>query len=65
MQVSDDQARARESGGTGLGLAIAQAIARVHGGQISVTSVVGQGSVFTLRLPMPTTMAAIQQEGQP
>ncbi len=37
--------------GTGLGLSIAQWIAQAHGGQITVTSEVGKGSVFTLWLP--------------
>lgn len=46
-----DKARSRESGGTGLGLAIVKHIAQVHGGQVAVTSTVGQGSTFTLRLP--------------
>lgn len=47
-----DQARTRESGGAGLGLAIAQTIAHAHGGQITMESAAGQGSVFTLRLPL-------------
>jgi two-component system phosphate regulon sensor histidine kinase PhoR len=47
-----DKARSRERGGTGLGLAIVKHIAQVHGGQVSVTSAVGQGSTFTLRLPL-------------
>ena len=47
-----DKARSRERGGTGLGLAIVKHIAQVHGGQASVTSTVGQGSTFTLRLPL-------------
>ena len=47
-----DKARSRERGGTGLGLAIVKHIAQVHGGQVSVTSAVGQGSTFTVRLPL-------------
>ncbi|MBW4545182.1 MAG: HAMP domain-containing histidine kinase [Symplocastrum torsivum CPER-KK1] len=46
-----DEARAYRTGGSGLGLAIAQVIARNHGGSISVTSQVGVGSCFTVRLP--------------
>jgi two-component system phosphate regulon sensor histidine kinase PhoR len=46
-----DKARSRERGGTGLGLAIVKHIVQVHGGQVSVTSTVGQGSTFTLRIP--------------
>ena len=37
--------------GGGLGLAIATAIAEVHGGAIECSSILGQGSVFTVRLP--------------
>src|SRR5262249_7538697 len=47
-----DKARSRERGGTGLGLAIVKHIAQVHGGQVAVSSTVGQGSTFTLRLPL-------------
>jgi signal transduction histidine kinase len=42
---------ARSSPGAGLGLSIALAAARAHGGSIEVASTVGQGSVFTVRLP--------------
>ncbi|MEQ8997177.1 MAG: HAMP domain-containing sensor histidine kinase [Coleofasciculus sp. B1-GNL1-01] len=46
-----DKARSRREGGTGLGLAIAAAIAQRHGGKITVTSQVGVGSCFQVRLP--------------
>lgn len=49
-----DWARAKDSGGTGLGLPIVKEIAEAHGGTISVTSQIDKGSVFTLRLPVPT-----------
>jgi two-component system, OmpR family, sensor histidine kinase SenX3 len=46
-----DQARSRSTGGTGLGLSIVKHVAANHGGDVSVWSVEGQGSTFTLRLP--------------
>ena len=46
-----DPARSRETGGTGLGLAIVKHVATNHGGEVSVWSVEGSGSTFTLRLP--------------
>jgi two-component system sensor histidine kinase SenX3 len=46
-----DQARSRERGGTGLGLAIVKHIATNHGGRVDVSSALGGGSTFTLRLP--------------
>ncbi len=44
--------RARSAGGSGLGLAIVKAIAEKHGGSIHVKSVVGEGSTFTVELPL-------------
>jgi two-component system sensor histidine kinase SenX3 len=46
-----DPARSRDTGGTGLGLSIVKHVASNHGGDISVWSLEGQGSTFTLRLP--------------
>ena len=45
-----EQSRSYSGEGSGLGLAIAQAIAQNHGGLITVTSQLGVGSCFTVRL---------------
>lgn len=45
-------ARSARIEGSGLGLAIAAGVARQHGGEISVRSQLGQGSVFTVDLPL-------------
>jgi signal transduction histidine kinase len=47
-----DDARAHTKKGTGLGLAICALIAEAHKGRINVKSTVGQGSTFTVRLPL-------------
>jgi signal transduction histidine kinase len=47
-----DKARSREVGGTGLGLSIARSIAEAHQGRLLVQSTLGQGSEFTLHLPL-------------
>lgn len=47
-----DSARSREMGGTGLGLAIVKHIINRHRGKLEIQSVLGEGSVFTIYLPM-------------
>jgi len=47
-----DLARSRESGGTGLGLSIVKHIVANHGGDVLVWSAKGEGSTFTVRLPI-------------
>lgn len=46
-----DRARSRALGGTGLGLSIVKHIATLHGGRVSVESVLGKGSCFAIHLP--------------
>ena len=46
-----------KSFGTGLGISAIEQIAYQHGGQLDISSVVGQGSVFTVTLPMPLELA--------
>ncbi|MGF1338758.1 ATP-binding protein [Streptomyces flavovirens] len=46
-----EKSRSRRTGGSGLGLAIVRKLVEAHGGSAGVVSTVGEGSVFTLRLP--------------
>jgi two-component system phosphate regulon sensor histidine kinase PhoR len=48
-----DEGRSRSAGGTGLGLAIVKHLARASGCTVSLSSAVGQGSRFTVHIPVP------------
>lgn len=54
-----DKARTRQQGGSGLGLSIAKSIAKAHQGEIHVRSVVGEGTTFTVILPVLAEQTAI------
>lgn len=56
-----DVSTTRRFGGTGLGLAITRAFCRLLGGDVTVTSTYGEGSTFTIRLPVEMP----EQVGEP
>ena len=47
----------RSQGGLGIGLCLVQRLVEMHGGTVTVTSILGQGSEFVVRLPMTSTLA--------
>ena len=47
-----DKARSRDTGGTGLGLAITKNVILMHKGNIKLYSESGQGSTFTIKIPI-------------
>ncbi|MFF1832702.1 sensor histidine kinase [Streptomyces sp. NPDC058231] len=63
-----EKSRNRRTGGSGLGLAIVRKLAEAHGGGVSAVSTEGEGSVFTLRLPVepgPRTAAELSRASGP
>jgi signal transduction histidine kinase len=58
-----DRARSRDTGGTGLGLAIVRHVTENHGGTIRVTSELGRGTTFDVRLPVPGGGEASARDG--
>jgi signal transduction histidine kinase len=63
MQVESAQSRKYE--GTGLGLPISQAMAKLHGGEVSLSSKLGAGTTITLRFPASRTERAPSVEASP
>ncbi len=61
-----DKARSRELGGTGLGLAIVKHLAKAHGGDVGVTSELGNGARFYFTLPVQDLglSADVELQGQ-
>ena len=57
-----DRSRSRETGGTGLGLAIVKHVAQRHGGHINIQSTIGQGSIFSIALPLSRIQASFNEE---
>jgi len=59
-----DPARSRATGGTGLGLSIVKHVVTNHGGDVSVWSIEGAGSTFTIRLPLFVRQGLEQGENE-
>ena len=55
-----DSSSKRLYGGTGLGLSLVQKLSRAMGGNVTVRSEVGQGSTFTVTLPLETAAEPLQ-----
>ncbi|HEY4594917.1 MAG TPA: histidine kinase dimerization/phospho-acceptor domain-containing protein, partial [Thermoanaerobaculia bacterium] len=60
-----DGSASREHGGTGLGLALARELARLHGGNVTVRSRLGEGSLFRVELPRDPGVALVERRRKP
>ena len=60
-----DGSASREHGGTGLGLALARELARLHGGNVTVRSRLGEGAAFRVELPREPAGAAAERRRRP
>lgn len=58
-----DPSLTRKYGGTGLGLALAQSLSQALGGEITVESEEGMGTIFTVRLPADLGRPAVRNDG--
>lgn len=59
-QLDDDATRDKSERGAGLGLYVVKRTAELHGGSVEVVSEPGQGSMFTLRLPILPVLGAVE-----